>query len=136
MLIQKLNQINAILNQLIEITNKDIENIKEAKHEEVFKNISLKEKLSKEFNELKGEIDYILSQRNLPIEQIFSNEEEIEFEKFKILLNEFYKQHKFFSKLSFTVTNFYNVLLEQIKNKKQITYDKKDIQNPFMRLKA
>ncbi len=136
MLIQKLNQINNILNQLIKITDEDISNIKEAKHEEVFKHISLKEELSKEFNTLKSEIDYILSQRNLPIEKIFSKEEEIEFEKFKTLLNEFYQKHKFFSKLSFTVTNFYNALLEQIKNKKPITYDKKDIQNPYMKLKA
>ena len=136
MLIQKLNQINNILNQLIKITDEDISNIKEAKHEEVFKHISLKEELSKEFNTLKSEIDYILSTRNRPIEEIFSKEEEIEFDKFRTLLNEFHNRHKFFAKLSFSVTNFYNTLLNKIKGKKQLTYEKTYVPNSYLKIKA
>ena len=112
MLLTKLQQANEILNNLIEITNQDIENIKEANHEAVFANIDLKEKLALEFQNIKSEIDYILSTRNRPIEDIFSKEEEIEFENFKTLLNEFHTRHKFFAKLSFSVTNFYNTLLK------------------------
>ena len=136
MLLKKLNEINSVLDSLIKITNEDISNIKEANHEEVFKNIPQKEELAKKFQILKNEIDTILVNRNKPIENIFSKEEEKEFEKFKELLNQFYEKHKLFSKLSFSVTNFYNVLLEKIKNKKKITYDKDDIQNPFMKIKA
>ncbi len=136
MLIEKLTKINDILNRLIKITDEDIYNIKEANHEEVFKNISLKEKYAQDFQKLKNEIDYILVSRNKPIEEIFTKEEEIEFERFKENLNEFYEKHKLFSKLSFSVTNFYNTLLEKIKNKKKLTYDKNDIQNPFMKIKA
>ena len=136
MLLKKLNQINNILIELIKITDEDIANIKEANHEAVFKNISLKETKAKEFSLLKSEIDSILVSRNRPIEEIFTPQEEIEFEKFKELLNEFNNKHKFFSKLSFSVTNFYNTLLEKIKNKKKITYSKDDIQTPYMKLKA
>jgi len=136
MLIEKLNKINEILIQLINITDEDIKNIKKAYHEKVFANIEKKENLAYEFQQLKNEIDSILVSRNKPINEIFSLEEEKEFEKFKNLLNEFNKKHKFFSKLSLSVANFYNVLLEKITNKKKITYDKNDIQNPFMKLKA
>lgn len=136
MLLEKLKKINNVLNSLINLTQEDIENIKEANHNEVFKNISIKENLANEFQQLKNEIDSILVSRNKPIEEIFSKEEEQEFEKFKELLNTFYDKHKLFAKLSFSVTNFYNALLAKIKNKKKITYDKDDIQNPFMKIKV
>ncbi len=136
MLIEKLIKINDILNRLIKITDEDIYNIKEANHDEVFKNIPIKEKYAQEFQKLKNEIDSVLVSRNKPVEEIFTNEEEKEFEKFKENLNEFYEKHKLFSKLSFSVTNFYNTLLEKIKNRKKLTYDKNDIQNPFMKIKA
>jgi len=136
MLLKKLNEINLVLKELIFITIEDIENIKEAKHEKVFKNISKKEELAKRFEKLKSEIDSILVSRNKPIEEIFSNEEEIEFENFKNNLNEFYKHHKHFARLSMTVHNFYENLLNKIKNKKQITYDKKCNPNPYLKLKA
>ncbi len=136
MLIQKLNQINKVLKSLIQITDEDIKNIKKANHNKIFNNIKLKEDLAKEFQKLKNEIDNILKNRNLPIDKIFTKEEEVAFEEFKTLLNSFYEKHKLFSKLSFSVTNFYNVLLEKIKNKKKITYDKDDIQNPFIKVKA
>jgi len=136
MLIKKLNKINEVLVNLIKITNEDIENIKEANHEKVFANIHKKENLALKFQHLKNEIDSILTNRNKPLDKIFSIEEEKEFEKFKELLNNFHKKHQLFAKLSFSVTNFYNTLLEQITNKKKVTYDKNDIQNPFIKVKA
>ena len=136
MLIQKLKQINNVLLNLIKITKEDIEFIKNAKHNELFNNISQKEELAKEFSILKSEIDQILVSRNKPIEDIFTKEEEEEFEKFKNLLNKFYSLHKHFSKLSFVVANFYNVLLDKIKRKEKITYDNDFIPNSQLKLKA
>lgn len=136
MLLQKLNQINNTLNELILLTKEDIEFIKNAKHEELFNNIPKKEKLSEQFAQLKNEIDQILVNRNKPLEEIFSPEEEKEFEKFKNLLNEFYELHKHFSKLSFVVANFYNVLVNKIKNKEKITYDNDSLPNSQLKLKA
>ena len=136
MLLKKLNEINIILKELILMTIEDIENIKEAKHEKVFANISKKENMAIKFEKMKSEIDNILISRNKPIEEIFSIEEEREFEKFKKNLNEFYNYHKHFSRLSMTVNNFYTNLLNKIKDKKQITYDKECNPNPHLKLKA
>jgi len=136
MLLNQLQTANQILDKLIEITNNDIANIKEAHHKEVFDNIQIKENLAIKFQNTKNEIDNILSSRNKPLEEIFNIEEEQEFEKFKTLLNEFNKQHKLFSKLSFSVTNFYNTLLNKINNKKQITYEKEVVSNSKLRIKA
>ena len=136
MLINRLNQINNVLNELITLTKEDIFFIKEAKHNELFANIPKKEALINEFERLKSEIDNILISRNKPIEEIFSKEEEIEFEKFKTLLNEFNDLHRFFARLSITISNFYNTLLNKIKNKQQVTYDKDLSPNSKLKLKA
>ena len=136
MLLNKLQSANEILNNLIEITNQDIDNIKEANHEKVFANIEKKENLAIEFQNTKNEIDYILSNRNKPLEEIFTPEEEKKFEEFKNLLNEFHQRHKLFSKLSFSITNFYNTLLNKIKGKKQVTYEKEYAPNSNLRIKA
>ena len=136
MLLNKLQSANEILNNLIEITNQDIDNIKEANHEKVFANIEKKENLAIEFQNTKNEIDYILSNRNKPLEEIFTPEEEQKFEEFKNLLNEFHQRHKLFSKLSFSITNFYNTLLNKIKGKKQVTYEKEYAPNSNLRIKA
>ncbi len=136
MLIKKLNEINDVLSNLIKITKEDIEFIKNAKHDELFNNISKKENLSMQFSKLKTQIDEILIRRNKPLENIFSKEEEKEFEKFKTLLNEFYDKHKYFSKLSFVVANFYNVLMDKIKNKEKITYNNDSIPKSQLKLKA
>ena len=135
MLTSKLNQINQILDNLIKLTKEDINLIKEAKHEELFSHISLKENLAKEFSRLKSEIDSILASRNRPIEEIFSPEEEVLFNEFRNKLNEFNTLHKHFSRLSIVVNNFYTTLLNKIKNKQTITYDK-DYTPNSLKLKA
>ncbi len=136
MLINTLHQIINVLDDLIQITLEDIENIKQAKHEEVFKNIATKEKLAYKFYELKNEIDNILVKRNKPIEEIFSPEEEKLFDKFREKLNIFYKEHKRFSKLAFTVANFYNTLNAQIKNQTQISYSETANFDSNLKIKA
>jgi hypothetical protein len=136
MLIQKLNEIISVLNSLIEITQQDIKNIKQAKHEEVFKNTKPKEQLSLKFYELKSEIDTILVNRNKPLEEIFTKEEEVLFDEFREKLNLFYKEHKHFSRLAITVANFYNALSAQIKDEKPVSYNETANFNSKLTLKA
>jgi len=136
MLTQKLNQTILVLEELINITQEDIKNIKQAKHEEVFKNTKPKEELAQKFSILKSEIDKILVSRNRPIEEIFSKEEEILFNNFREKLNEFYDKHKHFSRLALSVANFYNALLNQIKQEEQISYTEKANFNSNLSLKA
>jgi len=137
MLINKLNQIIATLETLINITQEDIKNIKEAKHELIFKNIAPKEEYAKRFNELKGDIDKILISRNKPVDEIFSNEEERLFDEFRKKLIEFHDLHKKFSKLSISVFNFYNTLLNKINdNESPIDYFNTKPPTSHLKLKA
>jgi hypothetical protein len=136
MLIEKLNQINSVLNKLIQITEEDIKNIKLANHEEVFKNIKEKEDLSYKFYELKSQIDSILVERNKPLEEIFSKEEEIKFDEFRNNLHVFYQKHKLFSKLALSVANFYNTLVAKLKNETKISYTESANFNSNLTLKA
>jgi hypothetical protein len=136
MLIEKLNQINTVLDNLINLTQEDIEAIKNANHEQVFANAKIKEELAKNFSILKNEIDSILVSRNRPIEEIFSKEEEKLFDLFREKLNEFNSLHKRFSKLAISVANFYNALMNELKNEKPITYKNEKISNPYLNLKA
>jgi 23S rRNA maturation-related 3'-5' exoribonuclease YhaM len=136
MLIEKLNNINNVLDKLIALTYEDINAIKNAEHETVFSNTQKKEKLAKNFSYLKSEIDSILVSRNRPIEEIFSPEEEKLFDNFRNKLNEFNNIHKRFSKLALSVANFYNALMKEIKNEKPITYDNKNYSNSNLNLKV
>jgi hypothetical protein len=136
MLIEKLNQINNILDNLITITNEDIYAIKNAEHETVFSHTKHKENLAKNFSYLKNEIDSILVSRNKPIEEIFSPEEEILFDSFREKLNEFYTLHKKFSKLALSVANFYNALMKELRNEKPITYSSENFSNSNLSLKG
>jgi len=136
MLINKLNKINDTLNNLIQITKNDINAIKKANHEIIFSNMYIKEELSNKFSSLKSDIDSILVARNRPLEEIFTPEEEILFDKFREKLNEFYEIHKRFSKLALSVANFYNVLMNEIKNEKPITYKNESFSPSHITLKA
>jgi predicted nuclease with TOPRIM domain len=136
MLIEKLHQINSVLDELIFITNEDIVAIKNANHDNVFSNIKRKETLAKNFSDLKSEIDSILVSRNKPIEEIFSNEEEKLFDNFRNKLNEFNILHKRFSKLALSVANFYNALMNELKNEKPVTYNNENFSNSNLNLKV
>ena len=135
MLINTLENTITILDKLLSITLEDIENIKLAKHEEVFKNTKTKENLAYKFSELKSQVDNILISRNKPLEEIFTPEEEKLFNLFREKLIEFNKQHKRFAKLAFSVANFYNTLLNKIQNNEKVDYSS-TYKNSNLKLKA
>jgi len=121
MLNQTLNSINQTLNSLIQITLKDIEDIKQAKHNSLFERNQQKEELIKQFSSLKSQIDSILVQRSQsgkPLEELLSKEEDILLSEFKENLTQFHKIHNKFSKMALIVTNFYNNLMYKINGEK------------------
>jgi predicted nuclease with TOPRIM domain len=136
MLINKINEINTVLDKLISITHQDINAIKNTHHETLFSHTKQKEELARKFSNLKSEIDSILVSRNKPVEEIFSNEEEILFDEFREKLNDFYTLHKKFSKLALSVTNFYNALMQELKNEKPITYNRENFSDSNLNLKG
>ncbi len=136
MLTQKLLEAIKTLDNLIEITKNDIQNIKIANHDAVFSNTLPKEELAEKFYRLKNEIDMILVKRNKPIEEIFSPEEEKLFDEFREKLNEFYTLHKHFSRLALSVANFYNALAAQLKDEKAVDYKNSASFDSKLQLKA
>jgi hypothetical protein len=136
MLVQTLKETINTLENLISVTLDDIESIKNAKHEKVFSNTEKKEKLAIRFSNLKSEIDRILVARNKPLEEIFSADEEKLFNEFREKLFEFHKEHKRFSKLALSVANFYNTLLNKIKENESINYNNESFNNPHLKIKA
>jgi len=134
-MITTLTKLNEILDSLIKLTQEDIENIKQAKHQEVFKNTKPKEELAYEFSQLKSQLDLILANRNKPINEIFSLDEEILFNQFKEKLQTFYHLHKKFSQFALSVANFYNALHSKINPSKEVTYKEKTF-NSNLEIKA
>lgn len=64
MLKQRLDEVNAILTKLIELTQEDIENIKIAKHDTVASSVEEKNKLIAEFSAAKKRLDSALVELN------------------------------------------------------------------------
>ena len=117
MLKQSLISINKTLDNLINITKQDIEDIKIANHEALFQRNSLKEQYLKDFTNQKSQIDSILVKRSesgLDLENLINSEEDKLLSEFKQKLQEFYTIHKKFSKMALLITNFYNNLMHKI----------------------
>lgn len=132
MLQHTLISINQILDNLIEITKQDIEDIKEANHNSLFKRNITKEELIIQFNSLKTEIDTILSNRNQQNLELVNIEEQALLDIFKQKIEIFYKLHKKFAKMAFSVTHFYNNLMNKVTNSKpDIGYGMSSTQNGY-----
>jgi len=119
MLKQTLISINNVLDELKQITQQDIADIKQANHDELFQRNDKKNELLQEFSQLKSQIDLTLVRRSesgLAIEQIMNNEENILLDEFKNKLNNFYEVHKKYAKMAILVTNFYNNLVNKVNN--------------------
>ena len=117
MLKQSLISINKTLDNLINITKQDIEDIKIANHESLFQRNELKEQYLKDFTHQKSQIDSILVKRSesgLDLNELINPEEDKLLSEFKQKLQEFYEIHKKFSKMALLVTNFYNNLMHKI----------------------
>ena len=121
MLQKALISINNTLDGLIKITTQDIEDIKQANHEQLFKRNEKKEKLLQNFITHKSSIDSILTQRsqeNENIAELLSKEEDELLGMFREKLQTFYKLHKHFASMAFGVANFYNILMDRVSNTK------------------
>ena len=128
--------INKTLDRLIEITKEDIEDIKQANHEPLFQRNKEKEELITKFSELKSQIDSILVKRSesgLDIKDLISPEEDKLLDEFRTKLKLFYDIHKKFAKMAFSVTHFYNNLMNRINQKEPDIGYKMNQKNPYSR---
>ncbi len=107
------------IQSLIEITKEDIQDIKQAKHENTFERSKLKNDLIISFEAKKALLDnelVVLAQQNpeSDLHEILNDEQNKGLEDFKQSLQELRKLNKDYARFVVIVSEFYNSLLERM----------------------
>ncbi len=107
------------LKDLIQITNSDIQDIKDAKNDAQFNRLSIKEEKLKSFENKKAMIDHEISSlmtknpdKDLP--QLLNEEQHAYLGELKIQLSKLREVNKHYAKLVLLVSNLYNTFLERL----------------------
>ncbi len=107
------------IENLIELTQKDILDIKEAKHEAVFKRTKIKSDLVKSFENKKSMLDnelikLVKKSNNKPLEDILDKSQKEMLERMKERLSQLKQKNKEYARFVVTVSEFYNSLLDSV----------------------
>ncbi len=123
------------LRDLVKITQTDIEEIKEAKHDPQFDRLSLKEEKIKSFESKKAMIDYEISSlmtansdKDLP--SLLTKEQHSYLDELKIELSNLREENKHYARLVLVVSNLYNTFLERLVPTEMQGYNKVASKNP------
>ncbi|MFK5880904.1 MAG: hypothetical protein QM482_01710 [Sulfurospirillum sp.] len=119
MLLHYLSSSISDIENLIELTKKDIKDIKEANHELVFERTKIKNDLVKSFENKKSLLDNELiklvgNKKDSKLEDILGDNEKNLLNKMKIKLNELKEINKQYAKFVVIISEFYNSLLDKI----------------------
>lgn len=119
MLKERLSNINKILSELIELTKKDIEDIKSAKHELVEESVEEKTRLVKSFESSKLELDAALVELvsknpNKDLSELLGEDEKESLSALRQNLLLLQKLNKEYTKSVHVVKEFYDSLLNTI----------------------
>ncbi|MFA6192545.1 MAG: hypothetical protein WC665_09360 [Sulfurimonas sp.] len=119
MLSHHLNGALKDLRDLIEITELDIADIREAKNDSQFERLSLKDEKLKSFESKKAMIDYEISalmsthpEKDLP--QLLNEEQHQSLSELKIELSKLRTANKRYAKFVLAVSSLYNSFLERL----------------------
>lgn len=117
------------LETLIKITQKDIKDIKEAKHEQIFGRIDEKEKLLNSFGKTKTLLDRELvsltkKSANKPLDELLNKEQKDSLGIMKNKLVELKETNKKYAKLAVVINEFYNSLMDSIFPREMDKYKK------------
>ena len=107
------------LEQLVKISEQDIEDIKLAKHAQQFERRSIKEDMIKSFENKKAMIDREISKLmsnnpNVSLDKLLDENENSYLQKLKISLASLRDVNKKYAKMVLSVSSFYNTLLERL----------------------
>ena len=107
------------LDDLILITQSDIDDIKVAQHDPQFERLSIKEEKIKSFEAKKAMIDYEISSLisnnpNTELSQLLNEEQHQLLEELKSKLSALHAVNKEYAKLVVVVSNLYNTFLERL----------------------
>ena len=123
------------LEDLIQITNSDIEDIRNAKNDEQFKRIAIKEEKLKSFENKKAMIDHEISSlmtqhpdKDLP--DLLNEEQHKSLGELKSQLSNLREVNKHYAKLVLTVSNLYNTFLERLVPTEMQGYNKVASKDP------
>ncbi len=123
------------LRDLISMTKQDIEDIKEAKNDQQFERLALKEEKLKSFESKKAMIDHEISSlmivqadKNLP--ELLNQEQHKALDELKIELSNLRDINKKYAKFVLIVSNLYNTFLERLVPTEMQGYQKIASQKP------
>jgi hypothetical protein len=107
------------LRDLIQITELDIADIKEAKNDEQFERLALKEEKLKSFENKKAMIDHeisslMLAQPDKDLPQLLNPQQHTALDELKVELSNLRDVNKRYAKFVLTVSNLYNTFLERL----------------------
>ena len=128
MLTEELNKINKVLDDLIHIVIKDIEDVRLASHDNVFARKKAKEELIKCFGNHKSLIDNEIvklsndTEENQDINSMLNQEQSSLLDSFRIKLQDLQDKNQILARLVLSVCEFYNKLLEQMVPTESIGY--------------
>ncbi len=130
------------LKDLIIFSEKDISDIKEAKHDAQFDRTTLKEEKIKSFEQKKAMIDHEISKlmtaypdKELP--DLLSDEQHKQLEQLKTELSTLRETNRHYAKLVLGVSAFYNSLLERVVPTEMQGYNKVASKDPsFLEVRA
>ena len=123
------------LRDLINITESDIADIKEAKNDQQFERLSLKEEKLKSFESKKAMIDHEISilmteQPDKDLPQLLNQEQHNALDNLKIELSNLRDVNKRYAKFVLSVSNLYNTFLERLVPTEMQGYNKVASKNP------
>lgn len=119
----------ADVENLIELTQKDIQAIKEAKHEAIFERTSIKNDLIKSFENKKSLLDnellkLVKANNNQPLEDLLSDTQQDMLTQMREKLHELKIKNKEYARFVVTVSEFYNSLLDSVFPREMEGYQK------------
>ncbi len=123
------------LRDLIDITQSDIADIKEAKNDQQFERLSLKEEKLKSFENKKAMIDHEISvlmtnQPDKDLPQLLNQEQHDALDELKVELSNLRDANKRYAKFVLSVSNLYNSFLERLVPTEMQGYQKVASKNP------
>lgn len=107
------------LDTLISLSQEDIEDIKEAKHNSQFDRLSIKEEKIKSFEHKKAMIDHEISKLMtenplMPLSELLDSEQRQQLDSLKTHLSTLREVNQQYAKMVLSVGAFYNTLLERV----------------------
>jgi hypothetical protein len=123
------------LKDLIQITQADIIDIREANNNPQFDRLSIKEDKIKSFEQKKAMIDHEISSLmtanpDAELSQLLDVRQHQALEELKVELNNLREINKKYAKLVLAVSNLYNTFLERLVPTEMVGYEKKASKNP------